>query len=137
MRKPDFCICGNKGADQLRSNCAADQRLCFRGIYCGSPLLPKSEVLVIPRMRWLHPNMTEKLFTWTYQIINLKFQASSYRYLIWLYGPVCVTKTCLLVLQFICHVFCPPGMLQGIREILAGLFSFKTLNSAKYKLKLF
>ena len=25
-----FCICKNKDADQLRSNCAADQRLCFR-----------------------------------------------------------------------------------------------------------
>ena len=25
-----FCICENKDADQLRSNCAADQRLCFR-----------------------------------------------------------------------------------------------------------
>ena len=30
MRKPDFCICENKDAGQLRSNCAADQRLCFR-----------------------------------------------------------------------------------------------------------
>ena len=30
MRKPAFCICENKGEDQLRSNCAADQRLCFR-----------------------------------------------------------------------------------------------------------
>ena len=30
MRKPDFCLCENKGADQLCSNCTADQRLCFR-----------------------------------------------------------------------------------------------------------
>ena len=30
MRKPDFCICKNKGADQLCSNCTADQPLCFR-----------------------------------------------------------------------------------------------------------
>ena len=30
MRKPDFCLCENKDADQLRSNCEADQRLCFR-----------------------------------------------------------------------------------------------------------
>ena len=29
MRKPVFCICENKGADQLRGNCTADQRLCF------------------------------------------------------------------------------------------------------------
>ena len=32
MRTPVSCICENKGADQLRSNCAADQRLCFRYI---------------------------------------------------------------------------------------------------------
>ena len=30
IRKPTFKICGNKGADQLCSNCTADQRLCFR-----------------------------------------------------------------------------------------------------------
>ena len=26
----DFCLFENKGTDQLRSNCEADQRLCFR-----------------------------------------------------------------------------------------------------------
>ena len=30
MRKPAFCICENKDADQLHGNCAADQRFCFR-----------------------------------------------------------------------------------------------------------
>ena len=30
VRKPAFCICENKDADQLCSNCEADQRLCFR-----------------------------------------------------------------------------------------------------------
>ena len=29
MRKPDFCLCKNKGADQLCSNCTANQGLCF------------------------------------------------------------------------------------------------------------
>ena len=29
MVKPTICIGENKGADQLRSNCEADQRLCF------------------------------------------------------------------------------------------------------------
>ena len=32
MRKPAFCICENKDADQLRGNREADQRLCFRYI---------------------------------------------------------------------------------------------------------
>ena len=36
MRKPDFCQCENKGADQLCSNCKADQCLCFR--YTDSPI---------------------------------------------------------------------------------------------------
>ena len=42
--KPGFCICENKDADQLRSNCAADQRLCFRYIDTTIPLLSKSEI---------------------------------------------------------------------------------------------
>ena len=45
MRKPDLCICENKDADQLRGNCEADQRLCFRYIDRIIPLLPKSEIL--------------------------------------------------------------------------------------------
>ena len=43
MRKPASCICENKDADQLRSNCAADQRLCFRYTDSTIPLLAKSE----------------------------------------------------------------------------------------------
>ena len=27
-----FCMCENKGADQLRSSCEADHRLCFRNM---------------------------------------------------------------------------------------------------------
>ena len=42
--KTVFCICENKDADQLRSNCAADQRLCFRYMDSTIPLLSKSEI---------------------------------------------------------------------------------------------
>ena len=42
-RKPDFCICENKDADQLRGNREADQRLCFRYTDSTIPLPPKSE----------------------------------------------------------------------------------------------
>ena len=35
MRKPDFCVCENKGADQ---------HLCFRYTYSTLLLLPKSEI---------------------------------------------------------------------------------------------
>ena len=40
MRKPAFCICENKDADQLRGDREADQRLCFRYIASTIPLLP-------------------------------------------------------------------------------------------------
>ena len=44
MRKPDFFICQNKDTNQLRSNCSADQRLCFRYIESTIPLLLKSKI---------------------------------------------------------------------------------------------
>ena len=45
MRKPAFCICEIKDADQLRGNREADQRLCFRYTVTDStiPLAPKYE----------------------------------------------------------------------------------------------
>ena len=47
MRKPTFCICENKVADQLRGNREADQRLCFRYIDSSILLLSKSKLLAI------------------------------------------------------------------------------------------
>ena len=44
VRKPMFCICENKDADQLLGNREADRRLCFRYIDSIIPLLPKSEI---------------------------------------------------------------------------------------------
>ena len=44
MRKPAFCICENKDADQLRGDGEADQRLCFRYMDSTKPLLPKTEI---------------------------------------------------------------------------------------------
>ena len=45
MRKPDFCLCENKGADQLlRSICEADQCLCFHYTDSTIPLLSKSKI---------------------------------------------------------------------------------------------
>ena len=60
MRKPDFCICENKAADQLCGNRTADQRLCFRYVYIEQTLF----------------------------YLNPKFQVSSH--LLWLCSPVCV-----------------------------------------------
>ena len=47
MRKPDFCICENKDADQLRGNREADQRLCFRYTDSTIPLLSKCKISVL------------------------------------------------------------------------------------------
>ena len=44
VRKPAFCICENKDADQLRGNREADQRLRFRHTDSAIPLLSKSEI---------------------------------------------------------------------------------------------
>ena len=44
VRKPDFCLGENKGADQLRGNREADQRLCFRYSDSTIPLLLKYEI---------------------------------------------------------------------------------------------
>ena len=44
MRKPAFCICENKDADQLRGNREADQRLFFRYTDSTISLLPKYEI---------------------------------------------------------------------------------------------
>ena len=50
MRKPDFRICENKDADQLRGNREADQRLCFRYIDSTIPLLPIYEISSLSRI---------------------------------------------------------------------------------------
>ena len=49
MQKPAFCICENKGADQLGGNPAAEQLLCFHNIACTVPLLPKLEISSLSR----------------------------------------------------------------------------------------
>ena len=54
MRKPTFCICENKDADQLRGNREADQRLCFRYLDSAIPLLPKSEISNSSNLLWLY-----------------------------------------------------------------------------------
>ena len=48
LRKPAFCICENKDADQLRGYREAEQRLCFRHMDIAIPLLSKSSVAVQP-----------------------------------------------------------------------------------------
>ena len=60
MRKPAFCKCENKDADQLRGNREADQRLCFRYTDSTIPLLPKSEISS------LQPSSVQPSLCWTW-----------------------------------------------------------------------
>ena len=47
MRKPDFCLSKNKGADQRCSNCTADQHVfcCFFSLHSTIPHLRISKIL--------------------------------------------------------------------------------------------
>ena len=62
MRKPAFCICENKDANQLRSNCAADQLFCFpdidivQSLYFLNPkFLPSSHLLWLYSLVYVRP----------------------------------------------------------------------------------
>ena len=52
VRKPAFCKCENKDADQLRGNREADQRLCFRYTDSTISLLPKYETSRLQPAAW-------------------------------------------------------------------------------------
>ena len=84
MGKQTICIGGNKGANQLRSNCEADQRLCFRYTDSTIRLLSESEISsLLPSsvtlqpglcQTWSKPNLMAFLRTGsivTYFLINL------------------------------------------------------------------
>ena len=54
MRKPTFCICENKDADQLRGNCEADQRLCFRYTDSTIPLQLNPKFQASSHLLWMY-----------------------------------------------------------------------------------
>ena len=54
MRKPTFCLCENKDADQLRGNREADQRLCFRFIDSTIPLFLNPKFQASSHLLYMH-----------------------------------------------------------------------------------
>ena len=54
MRKPAFCICENKDADQLRGNREADQRLCFCYIDSKSLFFLNTKFQASRHLVWLY-----------------------------------------------------------------------------------
>ena len=62
MGKPTISTGENKGADQLRSNCEADQHLCFRYKDSTIPLLSKSKVSsLVPSSVTVQPGLCRHL----------------------------------------------------------------------------
>ena len=86
MRKPDFCLCENKGADQLCSNWTTDQCLCVRYsdstislllIAKISSLLPASVTLQANLCRtWSETLKIDFLVLWLVSSIILNFAFS-------------------------------------------------------------
>ena len=64
MKTSTFCICENKGADQHRSICEADQRLCFR---C-------TEVAVIQKSHHNNSECTFSMFIRCGIMLNTRFE---------------------------------------------------------------
>ena len=54
MRNPAFCIFENKDADQLGSDCTAEQRLCFRYTDSAIPLLTNLKFQASSFLLWLY-----------------------------------------------------------------------------------
>ena len=54
MRKPTFCTCENKDADQLRGNREADQHLCFRYTDSTIPLPLNPKFQASSHLLWLY-----------------------------------------------------------------------------------
>ena len=54
VRNSDFCICENKGADQLCGNCTADQVLCFATWIVQSLNFLNPKFQVYSHLLWLY-----------------------------------------------------------------------------------
>ena len=84
IRKSTICICENKGADQLRSNCEADQHLCFRYRDSAIPFLLKSQTNFmllacfcnLYRLVCVRPGLKPKLLFYSHKGSNNSAEAS-------------------------------------------------------------
>ena len=54
VRKPGFCICENKAADQLSSNCTPDKCLCHRYMDSTVPPYLNPKVQNSSYLKWLY-----------------------------------------------------------------------------------
>ena len=108
--KSCFCICKSKGADRLRGNRAADQRLCSRYIDSTIPLLPKSELSFEISRNILR---NHKIFIGLDSNILNSF---SYLSTIWIYFSHCMTSLvkCEITVFFLLSLPVHSGSLKRI-----------------------
>ena len=67
MRKLDFCLCENKGADQLRSNCKADQHFVFA-------------TRIVQFLFFLNPNLqASNHLLWQHRLVCVRLDPNSRR----------------------------------------------------------
>ena len=80
MRRPTICMRQNKGADQLRSNCEADQRLCFHYTDSTILLLSKYKISslwpfsVLVQLGWCRNWSETQIVGFLMQRLKLKFK---------------------------------------------------------------
>ena len=115
MRKQDYCLCENKGADQLCSYCTADQCLCFhyKDSMIPSLLIPKISTFWFSSvtvhgvfMSDLVRNCSEALKDFkVYKIQKVRcfcLSDSHNLFRLYLYASVMI-RLCFKLLQDLCH----------------------------------
>ena len=97
MGKPTICISKNKGADQLRSNCEADQRLCFCYTDSTIPILTKSKISILyPSSVTVQPGLC---LTWSKPKLLVFSHTGSNIFLLLSFSWVLFTYTSLLLVS--------------------------------------
>ena len=112
IRKPTIFICKNKAADQLYSNCTADQGLCLRSKFSMMPLLFKLLTSLRGRTAWFVSDLVENtdcfvvvvvLICFVFSCDGLSFSCLTYCRSIkfTLLSLVCLFVGCLFVCLFV------------------------------------
>ena len=128
MEKPDFCLCENKDADQLCSNCTADQRLCFRYTDSTIPLLLIAKT---SNVCFFSETVRTALCRTGLEISKISFLASRLILLLQhIYGAFCSFIDCYSVYMVYKRYSC---MSTVYKSLVATCYSMHNLNISKRK----
>ena len=133
MRKPTFCICENKDADQLRGYREADQRLCFRYMASTTPLLSKSEISILqPSCVAVQPGLCR---TWS-ETPKTGFLTTRLKYLDTLKcccnHPKTRIKSCFFFTVFLPMIHEPRCEKTGLRDFRPGPTQTRLYNHTRW-----